>query len=235
MYANNEIGTVQPIEECAKVIRRFRKEHNSTYPIFHTDAAQAMNYLFTENIEKLGVDLLSFNSSKIYGPKGVGVLYKKRSVNLAPIYAGGGQEQGLRSGTENVAGIVGVAHALEIANKMKAKESARLTKLRDYGIEKLRKLSTVSGYDIILNGDKANRLPNNINISIPGISSELLVIELSAKGIMVSARSACKSDEPDDASSGVLRISLGRGNKKGDIDYLVKSLKGILAKYKAYK
>ena len=259
MYANNEIGTIQPIEECAKAIRHFKKEKKekgTMYPIFHTDAAQAMNYLFTENIEKLGVDLLSFNGSKIYGPKGVGVLYKKRHINLAPIYRGGGQEQDLRSGTENLSGIAGVALALEITHKMKAKESARLARLRDYAITRITDLSRVSGYNIILNGDLIRRLPNNINISISGLSSELLVIELSSYGVMVSEKSACKSDEPDEsyvitalhkasarqdraeavhATSGSLRISLGRATKKEDVIFLVASLKKILAKYKAFR
>ncbi len=220
------------------------------YPVFHTDACQAMNYLFTENIEKLGVDLMSWNSSKIYGPKGVGVLFKKRSINLAPIYSGGGQESGLRSGTENVAGILGVALALQKATEMKATESARLTQIRDYGIEKLLALADSTDYKIILNGDRVHRLPNNINISVSNISSELLVIELSARGIMVSAKSACKSDDPDesyviaalnsaqgltpDPTSGSLRISLGRATTKSDMDYLVKSLKEILEKYSKY-
>ncbi len=270
MYANNEIGTIQPIMEIAKVIRHFRKNKfpipgmkdtpipgMGNFPIFHTDACQAMNYLPTENIEKLGVDLLTFNSSKIYGPKGVGILYKKRGVMLEPLYKGGGQEFGMRSGTENVSGIVGVATALEETNKIKEKESARLIKLRDYGIKKLLDLSKTSGYEIILNGDVINRLPNNINISISGISSELLVLELDAKGIEVSAKSACKSDEPDesyvitalrqaqmskveprskmDNVDGSLRISLGRETSKSDIDALVKALTGILKKYKEWK
>ncbi|MEK7586075.1 MAG: cysteine desulfurase family protein [Patescibacteria group bacterium] len=251
MYANNEIGTVQPIQEIAKIIRHYRKNTNSSFPLLHTDACQAMNYLPTENIEKLGVDLLTFNSSKIYGPKGVGVLYKKRGVNLAPIYLGGGQEFGLRSGTENIAGIAGVALALSQTFRIKKKESTRLIKLRDYGIKKLLSLSHVSGYEIILNGDKVKRLPNNINISISGISSELLVIELDAKGIQVSAKSACKSEELDESyvigalrkaqnikpntTDGSLRISLGRQTKKGDIDALFKALKEILAKYRKWK
>jgi cysteine desulfurase len=316
MYANNEIGTIQPIQEIAKVIRSFKKERTKSwkesgpevhgyfsgekflvlepslsqgtsfpdsfrdlYPVLHTDACQAMNYLFTENIEKLGVDLMSWNSSKVYGPKGVGVLFKKRGVALAPIYSGGGQEGGLRSGTENVAGIVGTALALEKTIQMKTTETARLTQIRDYGIGKLLALSDDAdlnnenlhsknrdnnkNFKIVLNGDKVHRLPNNINISVSGISSELLVIELSAKGIMVSAKSACKSDDPDesyviaalrkaqeitspqpspyqgegerDATVGSLRISLGRTTTQGDMDYLVKSLKAILTKYKPYK
>lgn len=257
MYANNEIGTIEPIEEIAKIIRHFRKLNKfpipgmGNFPLFHTDACQAMNYLFTENIEKLGVDMMTFNSSKIYGPKGVGVLYKKRSVELCPLYEGGGQEFGLHSGTESVSLIAGATEAFEITNKMKQSESLRLTKIRDYGIEKLLALSTTSGYRILLNGDKERRLPNNINISILGISSELLVIELDAKGIKVSEKSACKSDDdnksyvieairkicPRDGNEedGSLRISLGRDTKIGDIDYVVKTLKSILEKYKKWK
>jgi cysteine desulfurase len=115
-YANNEIGTIQPIMEIAKAIRHFRKNNNSTLPFFHTDACQAMNYLETSNIEKLGVDMMSFNSSKIYGPKAIGALYKKRNIQLNPLYLGGGQEFGLRSGTEDVSLITGFAKALEIAS-----------------------------------------------------------------------------------------------------------------------
>jgi cysteine desulfurase len=251
MYANNEIGTIQPIREIAKEIRHHRKTIETNFPIFHTDACQAMNYLDIENIDKLGVDLLTFNSSKIYGPKGIAVLYKKRGVDLDPIYTGGGQESGLRSGTENVVGIVAIAKAFEIACAMKEKESVRLVKLRDYAMNKLLTLSKASGYEIILNGDKENRLPNNVNISISGISSELLVIELDARGILVSERSACSSDDESGShviqalrkaqnieSSGVdgsLRISLGRSTKNSDIDNLVKSLQAILVKYKNWK
>lgn len=267
MYANNEIGTIQPIEEIAKIIRHFKKNKSapqglalgslkarpfpSDLPVFHIDACQAMNYLFTENIEKLGVDMMSFNSSKIYGPKGIGVLYKKRKVSLAPIYGGGGQESGLRSGTESVTLVRGVAKALEVACGMKKEESLRLTEIRNYGIEKLLALSEKTGYKIILNGSKENRLPNNINISVEGISSELLVIELSACGIFVSEKSACKSDDHNQSYviealresnnhdlknfPGSLRITLGRQTKKGDVDYLVKKLKNILEKYKIFK
>jgi len=268
MYANNEIGTIQPIQEVAKIIRHFRKGKSertvlgeallrtvlnkpADFPLFHTDACQAMNYLYTENIEKIGVDLMTFNSSKIYGPKGIGVLYKKRGVELTPLYKGGGQEFGLHSGTESVALIAGVAEAFSITNKIKQKESERLAKIRDYGIEKLLSLSDISGYKIILNGDKTNRLPNNINISVLGISSELLVIELSARGIFVSEKSACKSDDhnksyvidairkiyPKDGEDidGSLRISLGRCNKIGDMDVLYRELKNILKKYKDWK
>jgi cysteine desulfurase len=254
MYANNEIGTIQPIQEIAKIIRHFRKSKSENkgdfvFPIFHTDATQAMNYLDTSNVEKLGVDMLSFNGSKIYGPKGVGILYKKRSVELFPIYEGGGQEFGLRSGTESVATIAGMSLAFEITNKMKTKESERLVLLRDYAVDKILKIK-VAPYKIVFNGDLKERLPNNINISILGISSELLVIELDAKGIEVSAKSACKSDDDtgsyvikairkickkNNEEEGSLRITLGRQTKKADMDTLVNVLTNILKKYSKWK
>lgn len=253
MYANNEIGTIQPIQEIAKEIRHFRKnslkEHIDGI-LFHTDATQAINYLDTSNVEKLGVDMLSFNGSKIYGPKGVGVLYKKRGIKLSPIYSGGEQEFGLRSGTENVSSIAGLALSFEIANKMKKKEVARLTKLRDYAIGKLLKIDKILN-TIEVNGDLKQRLPNNINISIKGMSSELLVIELDAKGIEVSSKSACQSGEDDDSyviteirkakgeqiykEEGSLRITLGRDTKKSDVDKFISSLTKILDKYKKWK
>lgn len=266
MYANNEIGTIQPIEEIAKIIRRFKKDRQEVpkglalrepkarlfpaFPIFHTDACQAMNYLFTENVEKLGVDMMSFNSSKIYGPKGIGALYKKRSVNISPLYYGGGQEFNLRSGTESISLIVGFAEALHITTSLKEKENIRLTEIRDYGIFKLLSLSEISGFKIILNGHKEKRLPNNINISITGISSELLVIELSALGIFISEKSACKSSDDNKSyvikairkscsrtkeEEGSLRISLGRMTKKKDMDTLYKNLEKILKKYNKIK
>jgi cysteine desulfurase len=274
MYANNEIGTIEPIEEIAKIIRHFKKikqgkennffgfsdeggrgarpfNNHFVFPIFHTDACQAMNYLFTENIEKLGVDLLSFNSSKIYGPKGIGILYKKRNVDICPLYMGGGQEFGLHSGTESISLIKGISLALEITNKIKEKENKRLTKIRDYAIDKLLSLSGLYGYKIILNGGRENRLSNNVNISISNISSELLVIELSAQGIFVSEKSACKSNDdgksyvidairkvcPRDGvvADGSLRISFGRDNKMRDVDVLYKGLRKILEKYKNWK
>ena len=237
MYANNEIGTIQPIQEIAKVIRKHRKTFSSQSPFFHTDAAQAINYLPIQ-IEKLGVDLLTFNGSKIYGPRGMGVLYKKRDVQLLPLFYGGSQEYGLRPGTENVSAIAGMAEALKITEEMKEKESKRLTELQNYFIRRLRSEFP----NIIINGSLENRLFNNVNISIPGIESELLVIELDASGIAVSSKSACKSDDPDesyvitalretcDGEEGSIRFSLGRGTSKRDIDYVITSLKHILTK-----
>jgi cysteine desulfurase len=235
MYANNEIGTIQPIKEIAKVIRHYKKLNSTSKVLFHTDAAQAVNYLDI-NTMRLGVDMMTLGSGKVYGPKGVGMLYVKRGGALSPIIYGGDQESSRRAGTENVAGIVGFAHALEIAEKMKIKESERLQKLRDYFIQKLSK--TV--FDIKLNGDAIDRLPNNVNITIPKIPSDLLVIELSAKGIYASEKSACKSGDKKTSHvisairpnelDGSLRFSLGRDTTKQDIDSTLSVLSKILQK-----
>ena len=197
---------------------------------------------------------MTLNGSKIYGPKGSGVLFKKKEVELAPIIHGGEQEFGLRPGTENVAGIVGFAKALEITEKIKIKESVRLTKLRDYFISKLLKLNhsnILKNVRISVNGDLKNRLPNNVNISVSGFESELLVLELDAKGIAVSSKSACKTESEefyvikalrqssgqainpnfDSKKEGVVRFSLGRNTQKKDIDYVIQSIKLIIQKY----
>ena len=265
MYANNEIGTVQPIKEIAREIRYFKKtkivsfsnglagvgdpenrgpEKNLQslfFPLLHTDAVQMVNYLDL-NVEKLGVDLLSLSGTKIEGAGRVGVLYKKKSVTLAPIFGGGDQEQGIRPGTENLSEILKFAKAFKLTQKIKEKEVKRLTLLRDYFIKKLSKLS----FDFILNGDLQNRLPNNVNISFPNIPSDLLVVELSGRGIMVSAKSACKSGESGgsyvikaickkpNAENGGVRFSMGRETTKKDIDYVVKSLSEILKKLKKW-
>lgn len=243
-YANSEIGVIQNIEDVSREIRRLKKQKffkQEGYPYIHTDATQAMNYLFTKNVEKLGVDMMSFNGAKIYGPRGIGVLYKKRGINLATIYGGGGQEFGLRSGTENVQAITGLAKALEIAEKIKDIECVRLEKIRNLFIVKLKEIEKETGFEIIVNGDLENRLPNNVNISIHGISGELLVIELDAKGIYVSTKSACSanSDEVSHVISALrdknldsLRFSFGRSTKEKDVFYTINTLKKILLKYK---
>ena len=272
MYANNEIGTIQPIKEIAKEIRHWtkgRKGKNPVLPIFHTDAVQAANYLDL-NVEKLGVDLLSLSGSKIVGAGKFGVLYKKKSVPLANIFGGGDQEFGFRPGTENLAEILKFSKAFKLAQTIKEKESKRLVKLRDYFMAELKnknqKFSRVLGspthfslkeraqpdqlenfgFDFLINGDWENRLPNNINITIPNIPSDLLVIELSARGIMASAKSACKSGDGKAShviqainpkikdTDGSLRFSLGRQTTKSDVDYTVITLSKILTKLKKW-
>ncbi len=234
MYANNEIGTIQPIREIAKEIRHFNKINNKNV-CFHTDATQAINYLDI-NVERLGVDMLSMNAAKIYGPKGVGVLFKKRNIKLASVLKGGDQEFGLRSGTENIVSIVGLSQALSVVCKTKDKESKRLAVLRDLLVSHLK----FGG--IILNGDESERLPNNVNITVPHIPSDLLVIELSARGVMASSKSACKSGDGKAShvirainkniqdTDGSIRFSLGRDTSRADIVYTVKALKEILTK-----
>ncbi len=253
MYANNEIGTIQPIREIAKIIRYHNKnltrlrhpllaeERAGVRCLFHTDATQAINYLPIQ-VEQLGVNLMSFNGAKIYGPKGVGVLYVKRNTPIRKIMFGGDQEFGLRPGTENVVLATALADALEITEKIKEKENKRLIQLRDYFITKISRVVL----DIKFNGDLENRLPNNINITIAKIPSDLLVFELSARGIMASSKSACKSSRAEGSyvikairpesnpEIGGVRFSLGRRTTKKDIDYTVKSLSQILTKLKKW-
>ena len=244
IYANNEIGTIQPIREIAKEIRHSRKTRAqslvpSAYPIFHTDAVQAVNYLDL-NVEKLGVDLLTLSGSKIKGAGRVGVLYKKSSVELENIFGGGDQEMGLRPGTENLADILKFSSAFKKMQGVKETEAKRLTKLRDSFLGRLEKLG------FLVNGDVKERLPNNVNVTFPKIPSDLLVVELSAHGVMTSSKSACKSSSsegsyvikalrPDaDPEIGGLRFSIGADTKKEHIDYTLKSLTNILKKLKKW-
>jgi cysteine desulfurase len=240
MYANNEIGTIQPIAEIAKAIRQktIKLSDHPTIkpkirPLFHTDACQATNYL-DMNVLRLGMDLMTFNASKIYGPKGVGALYIKRGIKLSPIIFGGGQEKGMRSGTENVAGIRGFAEAMKIAEKMKEKESARLEKLRNFFAKEI--LKKIPG--AVLNGAPLRRLPNNTNLSFPDLDGEEIVIGLDARGIAVSTGSACANIATDGKVSHVLlaigadknlarggvRFTLGRETTKEDIERTIKEL-----------
>jgi len=251
MYANNEIGTIEPLREIAKEIRHWNKVNNKKI-YFHTDATQAVNYLPID-VEKLSVDLMSFNGAKIYGPKGVGVLYIRRGTPITKIMFGGDQEGGLRPGTENVAGILELARALETTEKTKEKETKRLIILRNYFINKMQHSNILKNIGMIINGDLENRLPNNVNITIPSIPSDLLVIELSARGVMASAKSACKAGDgkashvieairkDTDLSrrssaeeDGSLRFSLGRQTTKKDIDDTVQALSQILTKLKKW-
>lgn len=247
MIANNEIGTIQPIKEVAKILRHFKKENHldlhtgqASRPYLHVDACQAPRFLDL-NVEKLGVDLLSFNGSKIYGPKGVGVLYVRRGVMLAPIIMGGGQERGLRPGTLNVAGIVGLAEALVICEKEREREVKKLTRLQLKLIAELKKIPDlkINGYDPTVenkNGvgprqfSDSLRLINNINFSIKDFEGEQLVIELDAKGFAVSSGSACSSHDPINNN---VRISFGREVTSSEITHFVYALEQIVEKYKS--
>lgn len=231
MYVNNEIGTVQPISEIGKMIKK-----NNPKIIFHTDATQAVNY-FDCNVEKLGVDLLSMSAHKIYGPKGIGALYAKFGLNIAKIQDGGAQEFGLRAGTINTPGIIGLGSAIELIKKEKSKNK-NIEKLRDYLIAKILKEIP----DSILNGSKIKRSPNNVNVNFSRVEGESLLMMLSAEGVFASTGSACSSGslspshvllslglKPEE-THGSLRLTLGKNTTKKEIDYAVKVIKKSVEK-----
>lgn len=240
IYANNEIGTIQPLAEIGqwlKKVNQERRQQGLTRILLHADACQAAGFLDL-NVDRLGVDLMSVNGSKIYGPKGTGFLYVRQGTELEPVIFGGGQERNLRGGTENVPGIVGLAKALVLAQNEKSKESLRLLKLQNYFIGQIRdKIS-----NILLNGPdnkdlKVNkRLPNNINFVFKGVEGEALMLYLDSYNISVSTSSACSTNSNEashvllaigrskkDALSSV-RFSMGRTTTKADLDYVVKVL-----------
>lgn len=243
MYANNEIGTIQPIAELGNIIQKFRSTlplSNCQLPVFHTDACQAAGALDL-NIEKLHVEMITMNGSKIYGPKGVGALYVKRGIKIQPLTFGGSQEKGLRPGTENVAGIIGFAKALSLAQAEKAQEAARLIPLRDALISGL--LKTIP--KTRLNGHATERLPNNVNVSVLDVEGEALILYLDANGVYASTGSACTSATldpshvilalgmPFEVAHGSLRFSLGRSTTKEDVDYVLDVLLPLVQKLRS--
>lgn len=230
MHANNEIGTIQPIKEIGKIARE-----KGIY--FHTDAVQSVGKIPVD-VDGLNVDMLSLSAHKLYGPKGIGALYIKKGVRLEPLLHGGGHEKGIRPGTENVAGIVGLGKACQIAQENLDETAQYVASLRDEIIEKV--LSEVE--QSYLNGHPTKRLPNNINFRFTSIEGESLVLHLDAKGIASSTGSACSSKklEPSHVlmalgleevdAHGSLRLTLGKENKKEEIDYIVKSVKDAVEK-----
>ena len=214
---------------------------SAAFPLFHTDACQAPGYLDI-NVERLGVDLMTINGSKIYGPKGIGLLYAKNGIKLEPLLYGGEQERKLRPGTENVPAIIGLAEALKIAEQEREKESARLVKLRDYFINRL--LGEIP--KTVLNGHPIQRLPNNINVSILDAEGESIVLYLDEAGAACSTGSACTSEslepshvilaigKPHAYAHGAMRFSLGRSTTKKDIDYVMKVLPDIIKKLRMF-
>lgn len=238
MYANNEIGTIEPIADIGRAIMHWKQEHGrkpTDPPFFHTDACQAAGYCEL-NVEKLHVDLMTTNGSKIYGPKGTGVLYKRDTVRVKPLIYGGGQEMRFRGGTENVAGIVGLAKALEMTEAMKEKEAKRVARLRDYLWHRIQQAIP----KVVLNGHPTERLPNNLNVSILDIEGEALLLYMDEYGVALSTGSACTSEsldpshvivgigKPYEYAHGSIRFSLGRGTRKKDIDYVMKVLPAVV-------
>ena len=243
MMVNNEIGSIQPIKEIAKIIRQIcrnrigptsdRSDLYKQYPLLHTDAAQA---LYEEiNMNNLGVDLITLDGSKVCGPRGVGALYVKRTVTdnglIEPIIVGGGQEKGLRSGTENLPSIMGFAKALELVKKERDFSQLKTSDLRDMLRDGLKKISS----DIIINGQES---PHILNISIPDIDNEFFLFQLDAEGIACSTKSSCLRDADESYvlksigadSKTSLRFSFGRFTKKGDIKKVLKIISRLLSK-----
>ena len=228
MYANNIVGTIQPIEEIGKLLK-------DTNILFHTDAVQAFCSIKTD-VDSIGADLLSVSGHKIYGPKGVGALYIRKKTRINPLIFGGGQEKGRRSGTENTAGIAGLAKAANIANRDMNSRAEHVTAMRQY----LKKGILEAIDDVLFNGHPEKRLPGNCNFSFKYVEGEAMVLRLDAAGIAVSSGSACSSSSvkpshtlvamgltPQEAF-GSLRITLGYENTYSQVDYFLGSLKKII-------
>ena len=229
MMANNEIGTIEPVQEIAEIA-------HINNVIFHTDAVQAIGNIKID-IKKLGIDAITMAAHKFYGPKGVGVLYVDENIDFVPIQNGGHQEDDKRAGTENVAGIVGLGKAIEIANQGIEEYNNKLLNLRNYFLERIRVIPYTK-----INGDLDKRLSGNINISFLGVDNRDIMKELNKKGICVSAGSACSSGFirtshvlsaiglSEGIARGTIRITFGRENTKEDIDYLVDILEETIKK-----
>jgi cysteine desulfurase len=227
MHANNEIGTIEPLEEIGKICRE-----NGVY--FHTDATQSFGKIPID-VKKMNIDLLTCNAHKMYGPKGVGALFIRNDIKIEPLLHGGGHEFGLRSSTVNTAGIVGFAAAVDIAKKEMDSDAKKIIKLRDMLIEKVLKIEKSH-----LNGHPKIRLPNNANFWFSYIEGESLILHLDIKGVAASTGSACSSEslEPShvliaiglkhEEAHGSLRLTMGKYTTKEEIDYVAEVLPGIV-------
>jgi cysteine desulfurase len=233
MHANNEVGTIQPIAEISRVAK-------SRGVYFHTDAVQTVGHI-PAKVDELGVDLLAISAHKLYGPKGVGVLYVRKGTRIVSFLHGGGQERGLRASTENVPAIVGLGKAAEIAQAEMDAESKHVTRLRD----KLIKCLLERIPQVRLNGHPTKRLPNNVNISVASVEGESLAVSLDLEGIAVSTGSACSSEAmepshvltamgvPVELARGSVRFSLGRENTDAEIDRVLEAFPRIVSRLRA--
>ena len=233
MYANNEIGTIQPVREIGAVCRAHQV-------LFHTDAVQAAGPLAID-VQAENIDYLSASAHKFHGPKGTGFLYARRGVPLLPLINGGAQEKGKRAGTENLPGIVGMAAALKETVAERDAEAARLTALRDRLIAGLEEIPHSA-----LNGDAEKRLPGNVSFCFEGIEGESLLLLLDEKGISASSGSACTSGSLDpshvllaigrvhDVAHGSLRLTLGRENTPEDVEYIISAVKDVVAYLRSF-
>lgn len=238
MYANNEVGSIQPVHQVALLladIRRARRQAGNERPIYlHTDAAQAPAYLDL-HVARLGVDFMTLNGGKIYGPKQTGILFAASGTHFKPQILGGGHERGWRAGTENVAGAIGFSKALTLVQERRHEETKRLQTLQTLFIDLLEKQIP----EAVINGSRKNRLPNNIHLTIPGIDNERVLIELDEAGILCAAGSACSasSEEPshvlramglsDENAQSSLRFSMGRQTTDAEIRHTAETLVSI--------
>lgn len=238
-YANNEIGTIQPLSQIAAMIQQVRdarRASGNTRPIYlHTDASQASPYLDL-HASRLGVDLMSLNAGKVYGPKQVGTLFVSSKVSLSPVITGGGQERGLRSGTENVPGIIGMSIALDIAQASRKQTIAKESALRDFLQSELQKRYP----HMIVNGNERRRLPNNLHVSWPGVDGERVVMACDEYGLQLATGAACSANKQtgshvlkaigldQSAADGSLRFSLGKYTTKEDILRTIEIIDNVL-------
>lgn len=230
MFANNEIGTIEPIKEIGEIA----KEHNI---VFHTDAVQAVGSVEID-VKEMNIDSLSLSGHKLYGPKGIGALYVKKGVRFQKLINGGHQERNKRAGTENVPGIVGLGKAIELAYSNLKQHNKKIKELRDYYVQEVQKRIPY----IKINGDMENRLPGNSNISFRFIEGEGLLLNLDLKGICASSGSACTSGSldpshvllaiglPHEIAHGSLRVTIGKYNTKEEVDYLIENLVEIVSR-----
>lgn len=234
MHVNNELGTIQPVEEIGKWLKQFPKV------LFHVDAVQGIGKV-PLSIKEAGIDLLSVSAHKFYGPRGAGILYKREGLHIQPLLMGGGQEAGVRSGTENLPAIAGMAKAMRLMQELGDAENARLARLRD----QLREgISVIEG--CVINTPVTGAAPHILNISVPGVKAEVLVHALEERGFLISTKSACssKKDEPSrvltsigidrDCALSSLRISLGRENTAGQVEQFVAALQECVAQLRPY-
>lgn len=227
MYANNEIGTIQPIGEIGAVCRE-------KGVLFHTDAVQAAGHLHID-VKEQNIDMLSLSAHKFHGPKGIGALYARRGIGLEPVICGGGQERGKRAGTENVPAVMGMAAALEEACAAIDESGAKLTALRDRLIQGLEQIPYSE-----LNGDPTHRLPGNVNFCFEGIEGESLLLLLDDKGICASSGSACTSGSldpshvllaigrPHEVAHGSLRLSIGEDTTEADVEFMIQAVTDVV-------
>jgi len=228
MHANNEIGTIQPIAEVAEITRK-------KGVILHTDAVQTMGHIPVD-VQKMGVDLLSASAHKFYGPKGAGFLYLRKGTRIVPFMHGGGQEKGRRSSTENTPAIVGLCRALEISVENMEREAKKISGLRDALQEKIKKDIP----QVRFNGHPAERLPNNLSVSVKYIDGEALALRLDMEGIACSTGSACSSEKGTPSHTlkaiglsaewlqGTIRFSLGKNNRLEEVNYCAKALQKVV-------